>query len=472
MKPQLNRKPVVSGRFYPSNADELTKTLNSLFKKHTNTESYNKVLALISPHAGYVFSGEVAAEAFAKINPNKSYQNIFVLAPSHHVSFNGASIYNVGNYETPLGEVEINYEIAADLINKNRLFTYYDKAHSHEHSLEVLLPFLQHWLNTPFKLVPIVIGTHDTESIKEIAKNLKPYFHENNLFVISSDFSHFPNYNDAIKADERMSKAILTKSVKNTLLAVEENQKENMKNLATSACGISGIYALLNIIEDDSTLEIKKVKYLNSGDSKYGDPNKVVGYLSFIIHEKTSSSDDFTLSETEKKQLLEFARKALENKLKGKSEKLSYEGNSEKLLEKYGVFVSLHNNEKLRGCIGRFDTDEPLYKLVQKMAIASALSDSRFSNVEAHEMDEISLEISVLSPLTKINSIDEIIIGKHGIYIKQGFNKGTLLPQVATHNNWSALQFLNYCSEHKAGIGKNGWKNADIYIYTAEVFSE
>ena len=115
---------------------------------------------------------------------------------------------------------------------------------------------------------------------------------------------------------------------------------------------------------------------------------------------------------------------------------------------------------------------QELWSVVQDMAIAAATQDSRFLPITADELDKIHIEISVLTPLQKINSIDELQIGRDGIYIKQGIYSGTLLPQVATENNWDKLQFVEYCSQYKAGIGKDGWKKADLYIYQAIIFEE
>jgi len=126
----------------------------------------------------------------------------------------------------------------------------------------------------------------------------------------------------------------------------------------------------------------------------------------------------------------------------------------------------------LRGCIGRFEPDEPLYRVVQEMAIAAATEDYRFPPVTPQELGELDIEISVLTPLRKISSIDEIQLGRHGIYIKKGGRAGTFLPQVATETGWSKEEFLGYCARDKAGLGWNGWKDADIYVYEALVFSE
>jgi AmmeMemoRadiSam system protein A len=137
-----------------------------------------------------------------------------------------------------------------------------------------------------------------------------------------------------------------------------------------------------------------------------------------------------------------------------------------------GVFVSLHNNQVLRGCIGCLRSQRPLYEMVKEMTISAALHDHRFNPVTRDELNDLLIEISVLTPMRKIESPDELELGKHGIYITDGFRSGTFLPQVAGNTGWSKDEFLGHCSRDKAGLGWNGWKNADVFIYEAFVFSE
>jgi hypothetical protein len=147
-------------------------------------------------------------------------------------------------------------------------------------------------------------------------------------------------------------------------------------------------------------------------------------------------------------------------------------GYSATMITPCGAFVTLKEKGELRGCIGRFTSEEPLYQVIREMAVAAATQDTRFTPVTGSEIPGLEIEISVLSPMKKIHSIDEIILGKHGIYIKKGWASGTFLPQVATETGWTREEFLGHCSRDKAGIGWNGWKDADIFIYTAEVFAE
>ncbi len=145
---------------------------------------------------------------------------------------------------------------------------------------------------------------------------------------------------------------------------------------------------------------------------------------------------------------------------------------TEALKYKCGVFVSLYVDQKLRGCIGTFSEEEALYKNVKAMAVSAATDDSRFTSIQPGELSLLELEISILTPRQRISDASEITIGKHGIYMKLGQNRGTLLPQVAVTQDWTVMEFLGNCSRYKAGIGWDGWKAAQLYTYEAIIFKE
>lgn len=182
---------------------------------------------------------------------------------------------------------------------------------------------------------------------------------------------------------------------------------------------------------------------------------------------------EFSLSESEKETLLDLARKTIEEKIRlGKKWQPDTSGFSGNLESQCGAFVTLHHKGNLRGCIGRMIGDLPLYQLIQEMAISSALHDPRFYPVRADELEDIDIELSVLSPLQKIDNVSEIELGKHGILIVKGPHSGVFLPQVATETNWSLEEYLGHCSRDKAGLDWDGWKTADIFIFSALVFGE
>jgi MEMO1 family protein len=474
-KPKIDREAYAAGRFYSSNPEELRSTLMGLFEK-AKPKFVDSVVAIICPHAGYDFSGVVAASGYKQINPRKKFDNVFIIASSHQVSFMGASIYNIGDYLTPLGKVRVNIDLANKLIRENPVFTYNPDADKNEHSLEVQLPFLQYWMKSEISLVPVVLGTQSAQSCKKIAEALKPWFNENNLFIISSDFSHYPKYQDAQAVDKATCDAILGGSADKLLKTLQDNEDKNVPNLATSLCGWTSVVTLLDMTGNDPYYKFVPVQYLNSGDSKYADKTQVVGYWSIAVTRKDGKnlpSSDFSISLKDKQELLKIARTSIEMQIRdNKKPDFNPGGYSKTLMAPAGAFVTLKEHGELRGCIGRFTSDEPLYKVIREMAIASATQDNRFDPVAENEIVRLEIEISVLSPMKKINSIDEIVLGKHGIYIKKGWSSGTFLPQVATETGWNKEEFLGHCARDKAGIGWNGWKDAEIYIYSAEVFSE
>lgn len=469
----LDRKPAVAGQFYPRSTSELKDTISSLFARAKACMNDEEVCAVISPHAGYVFSGEVAAASFNQIDKTKKYDNIFVIGSSHRVYFEGASIYNKGNYLMPMGSVHVNIDLATKLIDENRCFTYREDAHKTEHSIEVQLPFLQYVLQNEFQIVPIVIASQSEIKIKEIANALKPYFNSNNLFVISTDLSHYPDYENAKIVDQLTAESVASNNPETFLQTIRENEKKNITSLATSMCGWSSVLTLLYMTEGNSDYKYHLVDYQNSGDSQYGDHDRVVGYYSISITEKKNdnSKPDFKLSKKDKKDLIEIARKTInEYVTENKTTELKPKNYSVNLKQQAGTFVTLRKEGKLRGCIGRFNPNEPLYKVVQDMAISASTKDYRFSTVDKDELDAMTIEISVLTPLRKISEISEIELGKHGIYIKKDGSSGTFLPHVATEAGWSLEEFLGHCAKDKAGIGWNGWKDAKIYVYEAVIF--
>ncbi|HTP13231.1 MAG TPA: AmmeMemoRadiSam system protein B, partial [Bacteroidota bacterium] len=433
----------------------------------------NDVVAIIAPHAGYVYSGATAASSYNQIDASRSYENIFILGPSHYVGFEGASVYTAGDFVTPLGTVRVNRELGEQLIRQSSLFSNRADAHRMEHSVEVQVPFLQYILKRPFQIVPIVIGAGDPATCAELGRLLKPFLNSKNLFVISTDFSHYPSYADAKSIDKATSDAVLANSISALTSTIGSNEKRGVANLVTSMCGWSCVLTLLSMTQDNPDITYTAIQYRNSGDSEFGDKSKVVGYCSIVASLKQHARrTEFRLTAHEEQSLLSLARMALERHFGLTHRDIDTTALSGNLKQPCGAFVTLNENNRLRGCIGRFEPGEPLYKVVVDMAVASATQDYRFSAVRPEELKSIEIEISVLTPLRKIESVDEIQMGKHGIYIRKGDRAGTFLPQVATETGWTKEEFLGHCAQDKAGIGWNGWKDADLFVYEALVFGE
>jgi AmmeMemoRadiSam system protein B/AmmeMemoRadiSam system protein A len=489
------KEPVVrpatqANRFYTGDARELSEEVDSLLALHRGSHIYNNVAALIVPHAGYYFSGGVAAAAYMSLPADKPFKRIFLLGPSHHEWLDGASVNTSADYyATPLGLVKVDRATALALTEADSVLRYQPKAHDREHCLEVQLPFLQrlyaHNSSLSTKevppIVPIIISTNDFRKLKRIAEVLKPYFTDENLFVVSSDFSHYPSYEDACQVDAKTGKAIASGSVEQLIAVLEENARSGIRNLATSACGELSIVTLMLMM--DRTYEVKHLLYQNSGDVGDHDKSRVVGYHAFAIVRNPDTA--FSLSDDEKRMLKDIALTSINDSIEGKritAANAAFVNRHPSLQQKCGAFVSLHKRGRLRGCIGHFGEDVPLHQIVAEMARAAAFEDPRFMPVAKDELNDIDIEISVLTPMRRIHSLDEFELHRHGIYIRKAiteqgksqkatrYRSGTFLPQVADEVDWTKEEFVSHCARDKAGIGWDGWKDAELYVYEAIAF--
>lgn len=459
----LVRKPVFAGSFYPSSKNSLLAQLKGYFEQARVSVSESQPQALIAPHAGYVYSGQVAASVYNQLLENPAVKRVFILASSHHSHFQGASVCNVHEYETPLGRVKVDEEVTGRLLHGNSLFRYLKEAHRYEHSLEVQLPFLQYKLGDAFRLVPVVLGTHYAEECREIAQLLEPWFNHESLFVISTDFSHYPAYDDAVENDFNTAQAICGNNPEELLGTL--SRKNNIPNLATSLCGWTSVLTLLYLTQNKN-MKYRQVQYRNSGDAPvYGERDRVVGYWAIAVYNEEMQ---LRISPQLQKEMLESARRAIILHL--------MTGQPFKPLSSFdlgkdagGMFVSIYVKGKLRGCVGNIDEGNLLYGTLEHLAVA-ACCDNRFDSVRTEEFDDMELEISVLSHLHKISSIDEILPGTHGVYIKKNNKTGTFLPRVAEKTGWTVEELLGHCARDKAGLEWDDWKNAEIYTYEAFVF--
>jgi AmmeMemoRadiSam system protein B/AmmeMemoRadiSam system protein A len=473
------RKPAVADQFYPGDPVALTKQLTGFFKNATKQSIPGKIIALTVPHAGYIYSGQVAAYAF-KLLEGLSFETVVVISPSHVAYFQGASIYNGGAYETPLGTIPVDTTTAGKIADLGERIFLSEKGHGFvgtrgEHALEVELPFLQTVLGK-FKLVAIVIGDQDYATCEELGQALaKALQGRNALIVASSDLSHFHPYQEAVRLDSIVIDHVNSFD--------PEGLFADLSSGVCEACGGSPIVATMIAAKSLGADKAKVLKYANSGDVT-GDRSGVVGYMAAVMYdsqahpkkEKTKSEEkkvgvDLGLSKEDRKVLMDIAKTTIGCKVKG--EKLpEFKVDSPILKEKRGAFVTIKENGQLRGCIGYIEAIKPLYITIQEMAEAAALHDPRFPPVSPEELDKLELEISVLTPLRKIKDINEIEIGKHGVVLKKGYHQGVFLPQVATEQGWDRITFLEELC-YKAGIyDKNCWKDedAEIYIYSADVF--
>jgi len=472
------RKPSAAGMFYPNNPAELAKTIAGMFAEVDKATLDGVPLALIAPHAGYPYSGRTAAKAF-KLLEGEEIDTVVIVSPSHTVFFRGSSVYQGAGYETPLGVVETDRRLAKKIAEINPSVYFSNMGHSTgttrgEHALEVLLPFLQIVLGK-FKLVPIVMGDQEPESIRALGETLGSALQGTGaLMVASTDLSHFHNEKKAKRLDSEIQAAVEKYDPQLLLDTLSSGRGE--------ACGGGPMASVMMAAKRLGGKKVQLLDYSNSGETT-GDFSEVVGYFSAaVVADKREVKKDFTIGsrparkaedtamfdDADRVELLKIAREAVEARL---YDETYTPPETEKLAVERGAFVTIKIDGSLRGCIGQIRGKDPLYQLVAQMAQAAAFEDSRFPMLTRDEFEQLEFEISVLSPLERVKDFSEIRIGRDGLMIKLGVHSGLLLPQVATDYGYDVIEFLEQTCL-KAGLGKNKYKDkfAEIYKFSAEVF--
>lgn len=476
-EPKIIRSPAVAGAFYPRTKEELKTQIEGFFQNVPETKEEKKLRILIVPHAGYDYSGQAAAFGFKQIQA-QDYKRVVLLGGSHQAFFEGAVIDKSDVWEMPLGEVEVDKDFAEKIVKACRGVSFSSSVHSQEHSLEVEVPFLQKTLER-FKIVPILLSEAGGELLENLAGALAKHIDRETLVVVSTDLSHYPSYDIATEVDNNVIEGILTGDEQALVATISAQMGKGYPNLATCACGERAVRVGMILAKKLGISDIRLLKYANSGDVS-GDTSRVVGYASVGFYEEKlatqrtlKGTENTELDERAQKEVLEIARETLESYLKdGRTPEIVVE--NEALNQKLGAFVTLRKDGRLRGCIGNFEPDKPLWQVVQEMAISAAAKDPRFPPVDLTELKEIEIEISVLSPRKKIDDWQEIEIGKHGVYLQKGARGGVFLPQVATENGWDLETFMGTLCSQKAGLPWDCWKDpkVELYTFTAQVFEE
>ncbi len=475
----LIRQPAVAGQFYPVDSAKLANQIK-VFLKNAKPRRVENVIALIVPHAGYIYSGQIDADAYNQVKGNK-YDLIVILGTNHTTAgFEGISVYPEGAFATPIGNMEIDDKTAGELLKKDSDITADLSVHKKEHSIEVQIPFLK-YLFPQTKILPVIVGKPDIEMCTRFGKALSAVLKDKKVLVIaSSDLSHYPGFDDAVKVDNNTLKTIAGLNP-GEIVSVMENQLDgNIPQLVTCGCGEAPIIAAVITAKELGANYASILSYSNSGYNPVGTPDRVVGYGAVVIAKGESSpvtdpdtlvtDNSYTLTSSDKKTLLNYARGTLEQYFTVQSVPLPRNINS--LLKiKRGAFVTLKKHGELRGCIGHMIEDTPLCTTVGAMALQAAFEDPRFSPLTPEELPEVEIEISVLTPFIRINSADEIVMGQDGVIVKKEGKQAVFLPQVATETGWGKEEFLDQLC-YKAGLSAGDWKDAELFSFRADVFSE
>ena len=469
--------PVVAGQFYTSSVDKLKADVDGYLRNADVPNLQGDVFGVIAPHAGYVYSGPVAGYSFKAVQ-GKRYDAVVVIGLSHRVP-GTVSVLDYDEYNTPLGTVPIDRALSQKLIAAAPWIDDDEQLFSMEHSLEVELPFLQRAI-PDLKVVMVSMRSGSLARSKELAKILDTVFDGKNvLFVASSDMSHFHDYDTARTMD------LATLGLLQTMDT--GRLEENFASRKGEMCGSGPVMTLLELfrLRGGKPDGVKVLNYMNSGDTS-GDKSRVVGYGSVALvlpdsdkpkieepkpEQADNTSGDY-LTADDKKELLSIARKTVKEYI-ATGKRPEFDVTSTNLLDDGAAFVTLHKSGHLRGCIGQIEARMPLWQCVRDMAIAAATQDPRFPKVQQDEVGSLDIEISVLTKPVVCENPETVEVGRHGLIMERGYNRGLLLPQVPGEWGWDRETYLSQTCR-KAGMPGDCWKDKATVIKTFEaiVFSE
>lgn len=475
--------------FYPDNPVTLTQKIARYFSEAKRETLPGPIAALVCPHAGYDYSGAIAAAGYKQLQ-GLSYSTVVVISPSHRAFFRGCSVYSGGAYRTPLGEIPLDLEFCARLTGTDPLVALSDIGHEavgggYEHALEVHLPFLQVVLGQ-FSLVPIVMGDQEYQTAKRLGELIGAHAKlGKTLVVASSDLAHGHDYATTRRLDATAADGIRA--------FAPDKFYDLFADGACEACGGAPIVAAMIAARAMGADSARVLAQTNSGDVTGEKRGYIVGYLSAVFYQGDGASGreyvlsddepemhditdhrtidaDQTLSAGERELLRNTARRSLAHAVKG-AHMTCPEAATPRLREKRGVFVTLKRRGELRGCVGYVRPFKPLIEAVWEMAESAALRDGRFIPVEPKEVDGLEIEITVLSPLKRITDPDLVLVGRHGLLVSRGHLSGVLLPQVPVEHDWDRETFLaETCI--KAGLDPDAWRDpaTTLEVFSAEIF--
>lgn len=463
-----------SNGWYPASKNVLEHELE-LYLREAAVPNLSSVKALVVPHAGYRYSGNIAAYGYKAVM-KEVFKRVVVIGPSHHQYLPGYSATSTADaVETPLGRVQIDRDFVEVLL-KTSWFKEDTAIDEVEHSLHIQYPFIQKIMKD-VKIVPIMTGELDLEQIRKTAEVLKGVLDKETLIIVSSDFTHYGPQFDYVPFEE----AVPENLEKLDMGAFERMEKidaegfwEYCGKTGITVCGKTGIAILLNLLPPGT--QGHKLSYDTSGN-KNGDYSHCVSYLAAAFTGNSASPGEHKkgLTPDEKRDLLSMARKILtEFLMDGRDPQTEdFSGPlTAGMKEVRGAFVTLHQNGELRGCIGEIFPRRPLYQAVRDHAVNAGIYDNRFVPVRAEDLTSLEFEISALTPPKAVNSYREIILGKHGIVLRKQGQTSVFLPQVAPEQGWDLETTLEALSR-KAGLPGNAWKDqTEFLVFEAEVFSE
>jgi AmmeMemoRadiSam system protein B/AmmeMemoRadiSam system protein A len=469
---------LTTGPWYPRSRTDLSGMMDRLFAAAGGSQGV-LVRALVSPHAGFAYSGLCAARGYIGLKGRKDIRRVIILGSAHRVAFRGACVSDFTHNATPLGKIELDRVVIQTLARETH-FRVDDRIMQHEHSIENQLPFLQYILpEGSFRIVPILFGRVERREYPVLAAAIGKHVDRATLVVASSDLNHYGRNFDyapfAGDPEEEKKLTALDRGMIDPIIRLDTDAYfAYEKKTGIKICGLVPVGVLLHLYPPD-VHGGRQTCYSKSGD-RNGDYSLSVSYLSAVVFERRPPTPSTDLSRSEKKALLHIARRTLEGYLSGSGIPGPDEWKNRitpALRIKTGVFVTLKSAGRLRGCIGSLVGQEPLHRGVVSNAVRAAVEDPRFAAVTKAELPGLHIEISVMTPPRKITDHTKIRLGTDGVILKQGYRQAVYLPQVATETGWGIDEFLSNLSR-KAGLPAKAYlmKGTDLYVFQAQVFGE
>lgn len=466
------RAPVVAGAWYPGDPDQLAAQIDGWLD--AITPQPGEPVAMIVPHAGYRYSGAVAAHAFKQL-VGRPYTVAVIVAADHQPPISHpVSVWAKGGFATPLGIARVHEGLAEALLAAEPSLRFDPATHADEHPIEIEIPFLQR-VCPHCPIIPILMGTDDPAVVDALSVALsRTLADERAVIIASSDLSHYPSAADARRIDRATLAAIETGDVAHLRATLAAHVAADIPNLATPACSAGPIQVAMQVAASWGSDVGSVLHYANSGDVDWGARQRVVGYGAVMF----ARPAPLALDAAQRQVLLEQARTAIAAYLAGQESPPAPD--DPVLRQPAGVFVTLRRRDwpthpigaDLRGCIGHIEADQPLTAAVAALAVSAASQDWRFPPVETAELAHLRIEISVLSPLRRIHNPASIAIGRHGLVVAQAGRRGLLLPEVAASRGWDAPTFLEQTCL-KAGLPRVAWRQgAALYTFTTLEFGE
>jgi hypothetical protein len=476
------RAPAVAGQFYPADPGTLRRAVDTLVSR-ARKPAASEVVAVVSPHAGYPFSGQIAADALVHLK-GRDPEVVVVLGANHASPMGrGFAVHPGRAFRTPLGEVAIDQELAARLVKTGPNVAMNASPHDGEHSIEVQLPFIQ-VLAPRARIVPVVVGTRDPADTERFGRALAAALEGRRAVIVaSSDLSHYPSAGDALGTDRRTLEAVAGFDAAALVAREHEVESSPRGGLVTVACGLGPVLVATSAARALGASRSTIASYANSGDTAVGDADRVVGYGAVVFHRDQPTSTPAAFSgappapagpptSAEKEALLRLARGTFTQFLESQTLPLPRDVPAGLHGRHQGAFVTLKERGHLRGCIGRIIHDGPLPQLVSMVAFEAAFRDPRFPPLSSEETDRVEVEISLLTSPRPIAAPRDIVVGRDGVVLRKSGRSAVFLPQVATEQGWTRDQMLDELCL-KAGLPGRCWSDhAELSTFQAEGFGE